>query len=378
MTALLRLEGVQVAAAGQRPRKRLLDVGELHVVPGETLAVLGPTGAGKSTLLRVMNGLVKPDRGRLEWEGQPVAIPMPLGVRRRMAMAMQDPLLFRGSVADNVAYGMKVRGVRGPELRQRAAKALEMFSVGHLADRASTRLSGGEAHRVSLARAVVLRPDLLLLDEPLASVDAVMRDRLGEELRQVIRAEGMTCVYVTHDQAEAQRMADRIVVLEEGRVLQAGTPEEIFYHPATERVAWFVKTGNVLKGTIRSVHDGSAQIEVGERILEAVSNLPVGTRVIVCLRPEEIVLVKGGEQRAAGERIDSARNRLRCTVAAVEVQGPIANVTLDGGLRLLVLITRRSVEDMGLRAGDVVEATFKATALHIVEQTEVASNAASA
>jgi len=364
MDALLALEDIRVEADG----RHLLSLGRLEVRRGETLAVLGPTGAGKSTLLRVINGLFEPVAGRLLWEGKPVARPMPLELRRRMAMAFQEPLLFRGSVADNVAWGLRIRGLPRAQIRVEVSKALHALAIEHLEKRSCNELSGGEAHRVSLARALVLRPELLLLDEPLASLDAVTREQLGDHLVRLIRSDHLTCVYVTHDQSEARAVADRIAVIDRGGMLQVGDPDDVFLRPANERVAQFVQTRNLLPGEVLRQEAGLIEIRVGDHLVQAVSEARTGSRVIVCIRPEHVVLSHRSND-------SSARNRIRCTVASVRPRGPVAEVTCDAGQQIVVLLTRRSLDDMGLQVGDVVEASFKATAVHVVEQTEVPTHA---
>ena len=357
MKPLLQLDAIAVEVASG---VRLLELEALSVGPGETLAILGPTGAGKSTLLRVINGLLKPTRGQLWWQGRELGWPMPLETRRKMSMAFQDPLLFRGSVMDNVAYGLRVRGRSRAEIGERVRKALESFSIAHLAERPCTRLSGGEAHRVSLARAMVVEPELLLLDEPLASLDAVTRERLEVELRTVLRAQGTACVYVTHHQREAQRIADRVAVLDAGKVLQVGTPDEVFYAPASERVARFVQAGNLLPGVVRHSNAGSVSVEVNGAIIEAVSELEEGTAVTVCVRAEDIAIAP------LTERAQPASNHLRCTVAGMQAQGPIVQLTLDGGIRLAAIVTRRRAQELGLAVGQQVQARFRAAAARVL------------
>lgn len=364
MESLLTLEGIRVESGSQT----LLALDRLDVRRGETLAVLGPTGAGKSTLLRVINGLIEPAAGRLLWEGKPVSRPMPLALRRRMAMAFQEPLLFRGTVFDNIAWGLRIRGLPRGQLRAEVAKALHALAIEHLEKRSCRELSGGEAHRVSLARVLVLRPELLLLDEPLASLDAVTREQLGDHLLRLIRGEQLTCVYVTHDQIEARAVADRIVVVDRGAVLQQGGPDDIFLRPATERVARFVQTRNLLPGEVVRQEEGIADIRVGEHVLQAVSESKPGDRVIVCIRPEHVILARTSSD-------SSARNRIQCTVSTIRARGPVVEVLCHSGLELAVLVTRRALDDLSLCEGDVVEASFKATAVHVVDPTEVPPDA---
>jgi len=360
VTPLLTLQRIRVEAGGQR----LLELDHLEVPRSKTLAVVGPTGAGKSTLLRVMNGLVVPAAGCILWDDAPIPTPMPLPVRRRMAMAFQEPLLFRGTVLDNVLFGLRVRGVSGAAARKRALEALRTLAVEHLSRRSCASLSGGEAHRVSLARVLVLRPELLLLDEPLASLDAVTREHLGDQLRRIVRDEQLTCVYVTHDQIEARAIADRIAVIDRGSLLQEGAPDDVFLRPASERVAHFVQTRNMLPGEVVRQDGGIAEVRVGTHVVQAVSDAAVGRRVTVCIRPEHIVL-----SRDAGD--SSARNHLRAPISAILPRGPVAEIVCAASPDLVVLVTRRSLDDLSLRVGDVVDAAFKATAAHVVDSNQV-------
>jgi len=283
----LALAGLVVRADGHV----LLDVPALEVAAGEILVVLGPTGAGKSTLLRVMGLLQRPAAGTLRWDGAAVSWPPPLALRRRLAMVFQAPLLFSGTVFDNVAYGLRLRGTDGVALRGRVTSALEQFHVAPLVARRVATLSGGEAQRVALARAVVLEPELLLLDEPLASLDAPIREHLRDELRQVIRRHGMTCVHVTHDLAEAFALADRIAVLAGGRLLAAGSPAEICHGADRPAVAEFLRAGGLLPAEIVTAAEGVLTVRLAGREM----TLGPGARVGVPLGGAETDLLRGGE-----------------------------------------------------------------------------------
>ncbi|MFZ3062672.1 MAG: ABC transporter ATP-binding protein, partial [Actinomycetota bacterium] len=276
--------------------KNVLNISALRVDEGEIFALLGPTGAGKSTFLRVLNFLERPVEGVIKWRGKAVAsLRDRLALRRKMAMAFQEPLLFNTSVFNNVAYGLRVRGFSKGEIREEVGRTLRLFAIDRLAGRHVRQLSGGEAQRVALARALVIKPELLLLDEPLASLDPPTKDSLSQELLSILKKLGVTTVYVTHDQSEAFVMADRIGILDQGRLLQVGTPEEVFYRPNSWSVASFVGTETMLPGTVVGQEEGLASIEVGEKegkIIEAVTDFDVGEKVTVCLRPEEVVIEK--------------------------------------------------------------------------------------
>jgi tungstate transport system ATP-binding protein len=202
----------------RRDGRPVLAIDHLRIGRDEVLAVLGPNGAGKTTLLLVLARLLKPERGTLQFESHAGPIENDLAYRRRISVVMQDPLLLDRSVFDNVAVGLRFRGVPAGEVRERTAAWLEKLGIAHLRDRPGLKLSGGEAQRVALARAFVLEPELLLLDEPFASLDAAARQALADELRRLLAETRTTTVFITHDPAEVRRLATRAVWLEDGRL----------------------------------------------------------------------------------------------------------------------------------------------------------------
>jgi len=222
--ALLSLRGVQVRRGG----RTILDVPALDVRPHEALAVVGPNGAGKSTLLQVMALLLAPDAGEVRFQGAPVdARRNPVPVRRRMAVVFQEPLLFDTSVFANVATGLRLRGGNRAVVRERVALWLARLGIAHLAGRAARTLSAGEARRASLARALVLEPELLLLDEPFGALDYPTRQALLAELPPLLAAARTTTVLVTHDPTEARALATRAIALHAGRVVAEGSLEAV-------------------------------------------------------------------------------------------------------------------------------------------------------
>ncbi|MFZ5819206.1 MAG: ABC transporter ATP-binding protein [Chloroflexota bacterium] len=224
----------------QRGNQPALQLDRLTVQEGEVLAVVGPNGAGKSTLLLTLARLLKPERGEILFNGQPAAAESDTAYRRRIALVMQDPLLFDTTVFDNVASGLRFRGMTREEIRGRVPLWLERLGVGHLSKRRAGQLSGGEAQRVSLARALALEPQLLLLDEPFSALDPPTRSRLLEDLGALLDKTATTTVFVTHDLAEAAQLSGRMAVLVGNRLRQVGSADEVFGTPADEEVARFL------------------------------------------------------------------------------------------------------------------------------------------
>ncbi len=345
----------------ERGGRPILQIESLDVFSGEILAVVGPNGAGKSTLLQVMALLERPKRGETLFENAPVAGDH-LHYRRRMAVVFQEPLLLDTTVEGNVRSGLTLRGVSRKEQRRRVYEWLARFGIAHLARRSARTLSGGEAQRTSLARALVLEPEILLLDEPFGALDPPTREALIDDLDDILATTRMATVFVTHDRAEALRLGDRLAVLMGGRIRQTGAPADIFAAPADKEVAAFVGIETIIPGRVCSVESGLAVVDLGSQVVEAASAGRSGAEVLVCLRPEDVVL--GPVEDAA--KPTSARNRLPAVVRRVLPAGPYIRVELDAGFTLVALITRQSLEDLAIESGSPVVASFKATAVHLI------------
>jgi putative spermidine/putrescine transport system ATP-binding protein len=231
---------------------RALEPTDLAIGAGETLVLLGPSGCGKTTILRLIAGLSLPDAGgRVLFDEQDVT-PLPIE-KRNIGMVFQSYALFPNmNVAENVGYGLRIRRLPSAAIRERIAEMLAMMRIEPLADRRIDQLSGGQRQRVALARALAVRPRALLLDEPLTALDAKLRDTLRLEIDALLRSLGITTIYVTHDQAEAMALGDRIAVMDHGRLAQVGTPREIYHQPANRFVAEFIGSLNRLTGTLRN------------------------------------------------------------------------------------------------------------------------------
>jgi tungstate transport system ATP-binding protein len=236
MKALVELRDLLV----KRGKHPALQLDHLTIQEGEVLAVVGPNGAGKSTLLLTLARLLKPEQGEILFNGQQALAESDTVYRRRIALVMQDPLLFDTSAFDNVASGLRFRGIARDEIRRKVPLWLERLGVGHLSKRGAGQLSGGEAQRVSLARALVLEPQLLLLDEPFSALDPPTRSRLLEDLEKLLAETITTTVFVTHDLPEAAQLAGRMAVIIGNRLRQVGKPDDLLVSPADEEVAQFL------------------------------------------------------------------------------------------------------------------------------------------
>jgi ABC-type Fe3+/spermidine/putrescine transport system ATPase subunit len=268
-----------------------------EVPRGSFATLLGPSGCGKTTTLRMIAGFYDPDAGDIVLGGRRIN-DLPAH-RRGAAMVFQDYALFpHMTVADNVGYGLRVSGVSKAERERRVGETLDFVGLGALGDRWPNQLSGGQQQRVAVGRALVLRPEILLLDEPLSNLDAKLRVQLRWELRALQQQLGMTFVYVTHDQDEALSLSDWIAVMNAGKVEQHGTPWEIYYRPRTAFLADFVGAVNLIPGTVREVRGAQAVVKFGERSLTvgipAGLSLAAGSEVRLCVRPEAIGLAPRG------------------------------------------------------------------------------------
>jgi putative spermidine/putrescine transport system ATP-binding protein len=271
-----------------------LEPATLDISRGETLVLLGPSGCGKTTMLRIIAGLELPDAGgRVLFDGKDMT-PVPIE-RRNVGMVFQSYALFPNmSVADNIGYGLKIRGVPDKERASRVAELVDLTNISGLENRRIDQLSGGQRQRVALARAVAIRPGILLLDEPLTALDAALRDRLRGELNRLLRALGITTIYVTHDQAEAMELGDRVVVMRKGSIAQIGTPREIYFTPKNRFVAEFIGAANIVEAAIENGHlvlPGGRQPVAGAEDMSA---------AVAMIRPETIRVTEAGSASLSG------------------------------------------------------------------------------
>jgi putative spermidine/putrescine transport system ATP-binding protein/spermidine/putrescine transport system ATP-binding protein len=287
--------------------KRFGDVTALQAVSlpicrGELMTLLGPSGCGKTTLLNLVAGFLAPDSGDIAIDGELVTAVPPY--RREIGMVFQSYALFpHMDVAANVGYGLRMRGLAKAEIAQRVADALALVKLSGLEDRRPRQLSGGQQQRVALARALVIRPKVLLLDEPFSALDKSLRASMQVEVKEIQRKLGVTTIFVTHDQSEALSLSDRIAVMSEGRIRQCAAPDEVYRRPADRFVASFVGDVNVLHARLERVEGASAVVALGAvRVTvpaAALGGLAAGAPVDLFVRPEQLGIAEAGQPVAA-------------------------------------------------------------------------------
>jgi tungstate transport system ATP-binding protein len=355
---LLEVQNIEVRRGGVR----VLEVPQFSLRQAEVVCLVGPNGSGKSTLLLTLCSLLERQAGELVFKSQPVADRRSiLDFRRNTATVFQEPLLFDTTVYDNVASGLKIRGLPRQEIRRRVEQNLERFHISHLATRAARKLSGGEAQRTSLARAFATEPEILFLDEPFSALDPPTRESLIDDLDHIFKETGIAVVMASHDQTEALRLADTMAVMQQGRLAQMGPPADVMNFPADAFVASFVGMGTVLKGRVVQVHQGTVSVRVAGELIECVGDAAAGQPVLLCIRPENVILALPG-----GQDCTSVRNCFSGTITRLIPLGHFFKVNLDCGFFLSTHITFQSRETLGLQEGMTVAVSFKATAVHMI------------
>ncbi|EJG06534.1 ABC transporter related protein [Methanofollis liminatans DSM 4140] len=327
----------------------------LTVNDGEYLVIIGPTGAGKTILLETLAGIYPPDSGRVVLNGRDITNALPR--ERNICMVYQDYMLFPHlTVAENIGFGLRNRKMDPAEIERKVNDAARFLCIDHLLHRHPETLSGGEQQRAAIARAVVMEPALLLLDEPLSALDGQTREKLRKELRRLHDLYRITVIHVTHNFEEVFSLADRVVVIRGGEIVQVGEPHEVFRKPNCEFVANFVGVENLFRGAC-VCRGGLCEIDAeGVRIVSATCS-ENGTATAT-VRPEDILV-----SRAPLD--SSAQNSLKGRIETIADNGTVVRITVDAGIPFVVVLTRRGVVDLGLAEGDEVWITFKASSVHV-------------
>ena len=356
---------------------------DLDLEPPGTLVLFGPSGSGKTTILRCLAGLDRPHAGRIvcgddTWFDATARVCVP-PQRRQIGYLPQGFGLFPHlSVFSNLAYG--IAGAGRAERERRTSELVTLLRLEGLENRRPGQLSSGQQQRVALGRALARRPRLLLLDEPLSSLDTPTREDLRVELRGLLQSAATPAIVVTHDRGEALALADQVAIVIGGSIRQIGRPDEVFDRPANEEVARTIGVETIVRGLVMRSGGGVLTIQVGGASMSALGDLPTGADVLVSIRAEEVVIspqagtagtaataatgaaVATGAAAGAGPE----RNRLTGRVAGTELRGPLLRVALDVGFRLIAVVTRQTFAELRVAPGDQVTALVSAAAVHVI------------
>jgi molybdate transport system ATP-binding protein len=347
--------GVQVEGNLRQPTNRF-----------SITVLFGPSGCGKTTTLRCLAGLDQPEAGHIMFEQT-----LWFDAERRLFLTpqqrdigylFQEYALFPHlTVAQNIGYGLG--RLSRMDRRRRVSDMLDLFQLAGLASRYPQQASGGEQQRIALARVLVRRPRLLLLDEPFSALDQPTREQLRPELRRLLNQFGIPVVLVTHNRMEAMALADHLIVMDQGRVRQQGSVQQVFDRPADVEVARIVGMANIQPGQVEQTADGFSSVTLDRTELLALAPAPPAEQVFICVRPEEIVLERGAASNTG------QLNCLPGIVGALTLEGPLVRVAVDCGFPLVALITRTLCTELDLRVGEAITALVKATSIHLVARS---------
>jgi len=327
----------------------------LHIENPEYWIIIGPSGAGKTILLEMIAGIHRPTTGRILSEGVDITHDQPKD--RNIAMMYQDLMLFpHMTVRENILFSVKIRKTYNGETEGEIAKLVNILGISHLMDRNPATLSGGEAQRIALARALIQKPRLLLLDEPLSALDSMTRERLRQEIRKIHQHLKIPIIHITHHFEDVYALAEKVAIMQDGTIVQTGRPEDVFAHPCTPYVAQICGTENIFRG--EATKDGTGSILNLGNLRIRISAQHSGP-VVTVLRSEDIII-------SIEPFRSSARHTLQATVVDLIPSGPFIRVVLDTGIRMIAIVTRTSSEELSLMPGDRVYVTFKESALHVI------------
>ena len=339
---------------------------DLDIVKGEFLAIMGPSGCGKTTTLRMLAGLEQPSEGELRFNGR--RMNEVKASARGTPMVWQNLALFPFlNVVKNVEFGLKMRGLGAAERRRKAMEWLDRLDIGGFAERDVAQLSGGQRQRVALARALVTEPEILLLDEPLSALDANLVVRMQGVLSRLQKDLGITFVYVTHSQSEAFAMADRVVIMNEGRIAQTGSPREVYRNPANRFVAEFVGTNNIVTGRVRGLSEDRVEIETALGRFQAARPHhvhPGNGEQITFVVSADLVQLSGVES--------ALENRIACSLISEEFVGSMVTLFLETaeGVELKVQTSQRILERLDLSGASALFASWSPEHVHILPGAE--------
>ncbi|MFB0567374.1 MAG: ATP-binding cassette domain-containing protein [Candidatus Bathyarchaeia archaeon] len=340
------------------PGKKALENVNFKVEDGEVFAVIGPNGAGKTTLLRILDLLDTPTSGSVYFNGVAVDYAKTLlALRRRIAIVFQQTVLFNTSVFNNVAYGLKIRGENKRNIREKVKEVLQLVRLQGFEPKNALDLSGGEAQRVALAQALIIEPELLLLDEPTANLDPKNVSIIEEALSWINKQQKTTLIMTTHNMAQAQNLANNVALLFNGNIKKIGPAKEIFL-AQSKYLADFARIENVFTGISKVNRDGISVVEIGNEVQIEAAFQRSG-KLTVYVRPEDIILSRNS-------LMSSARNVFRGRIVEMVDLGPVMRLKVDAGKEFVVQVTKRSFNEMQLNIGSEVFLVFKASAVQAV------------
>jgi tungstate transport system ATP-binding protein len=336
--------------------KLVLENINLEIEKGTTLGLIGPTGCGKTTLLRIIDLLERPSYGKILFNGVE-ANNSEQQIRRRIGMVFQNPIVFKGTVYDNIRYGLKVRGEIEDSYQEEITTLLDSLGLAGYEDRNASTLSGGETQRIALARALITKPDLLLLDEPTANLDPMSTERIENLISELSRRNETTIIMATHNLIQGQKLSDKIAILNK-KIFQIGNPEDVFMKPNSKFVAEFVGVKNVKKGIAKRIEPHLTLIKIG--VIRIYSTSSLEGEVYVSIRPEDITISKMEVQT-------SALNEFSGKIKEFVDNSGIINLIIDVGEEFNIYMTRKSFLDMELTIGSPIWLQFKASAVNVFE-----------
>jgi tungstate transport system ATP-binding protein len=341
-----------------------LGIGCLHVNENEIFTLIGPNGSGKSTLIYIINLLLSPDSGSVVFDGEDI-LAKKTGqkkIRNKMAAVFQEPTLFNTSVYNNLLLGLKLRNMELNDCKDNLDFLLDKLKLKNLLSRSARTLSGGEQQKVCLARALLLNPKILLLDEPLANIDQETKEEFRSVFFEILKQKGITTFYITHDRNEAMIISDYIGVIENGIMQQTGPKEEVFRKPVNGRVAKFVGIETLIEGTVKSCENGVLGIALsGNNLIYSTGEGAKGAKVTVCVRPEDIMLYSSmGEAKML-----STPNIFSGKVKEIRNMGLVKKIEVDCGFLMSAYITNNSLNNLELEPGTDVFAAVNESSVHI-------------
>ena len=329
----------------------------LKILRGEVFTFMGPNGSGKTTLLKILACIEKPTKGKVYFDGKLVEERSMPKLRLKSTMVFQKTVLFNATAYENIAYGLKLRGLSKEEINERVRTVLKLVKLEGYEKRPAKKLSGGEQQRVSLARALALRTELLLLDEPMANLDQRNASIIEAAISQIRQETNTTIILATHNMFQVETLSEKVALINNGKLIHVGKTREILEH--SRKLTDFARIENIFSGVSRITKDGTSRIDVGDNIQIEVSMRRYG-KISVFVRPEDIILSKI-------KFASSARNVFEGRIVEILDLGPTVRVRIDAGKQFVVQITKHSFIEMQLNLSSKVFVTFKASSVHTID-----------